>query len=660
MRRKRIAVISGENEAIYQNRVINGINIEASKHDCDVLIFTTFIKTADDGEYRTGETNIYNLINYDDLDGIIVLYLPLEQDRLKNTVIPTVKEKAKCPVVCVDNGRKSDDFYSAQVFAEDDIASEEMTDHIIEKHGAKNIYYITGPEGDRGAELRKEGYLRSMRKHSLDTEGKVFHGAFWYDNGENVAQKIINGEIEKPDAICCAADHIAAGCADLLDKNGIKVPDDVLVTGFDGSEIAVFNEICLTSVLPPLERLGAGAFCKLWKSITGEDIANVFASDKPEIKYGGSCKCVCDIDFINDFRKKSEYIGEHNFSTRPRTDISILNNSLMSEKLTSSESIEDCYYKIAQNVYLINDFRFFLLMMCEGWDSVNEYDESTNITHGYTDNVRIVLHSTNVDFLNAHPELRNDKGWCIYDDFDGSLFSSSKLAPDLNGMYDEPLAWYFTPVHFKDRCFGYEVLVTELTQKPFDHIYRNWARNVNNALEMQRIKNIHMNASMRDPATGLFNRRGLGNFLSKHKPVAGEKIFYLAADMNKLKYINDNYGHRAGDEGLLTIAHAARACTEYNEICVRMGGDEFAVVGFGNYTQDDVENHRKKFNEYIEKYNKNSTAPYDISASFGISCIPFENDGDIKKATDEADKLMYEHKAFLKMNRNKAECNHGF
>ncbi|MCI5752497.1 MAG: diguanylate cyclase [Oscillospiraceae bacterium] len=651
MRRKKIAVISAENEAVYQNRVIRGINAQAAALGCEILVFTTFVRTSPIPDYRSGEINIYNLVNYDELDGIIVLYLPFEQDELLDEVIPKIRENAKCPVVCVDNGRASDDFYAAQIFADDSECMEIITDHVIETHGCTDVICVTGPENDRGAEARRDGFIKSMEKHSLSAEGKVFYGAFWFDNGEEVAKKIISCEIPCPQAIVCAGDHIAAGAVNYLEENGFHIPQDIIVTGHDGSEAAVYNKTCITSVVPAIEKLGAKALSELWTIITGEKNENVYGDCRGVVKYGLSCGCKCDIDFVNSFREQDDFVHTHNFRVRPKTDNGILDESYMPEVLTASTSSNDLITRIVNKVYLINDYRFFMMFLCENWEDTADNDNY--LSAGYTQKVNMVIHNTSYDYLVEHPDILNDRGWSILDDYSESCIDIKRLCPDLDGRYDEPMAWYFTPLHFNDRCFGYSVLATGLDQPPFDHIYRNWTRNVNNALEMQRIRNIFIFNSMRDSLTGLYNRRGLQQYLDRNTPTEdGCMIFYLVADMNRLKYINDTFGHSDGDNGIMIISSAARACAGYDEICVRTGGDEFAVVGFGNYSEEDIEHHKEVFEQYLEHYNNTSGKPYELSASIGICCRPFKAGDSVTDAAEYADKLMYENKLASKLRRN--------
>ncbi|MGN0695730.1 MAG: GGDEF domain-containing protein, partial [Oscillospiraceae bacterium] len=297
-----------------------------------------------------------------------------------------------------------------------------------------------------------------------------------------------------------------------------------------------------------------------------------------------------------------------------------------------------------------NDYRFYILFLCEDWDDISA--EENYLSEGYTPKMYLKIHSTNHDYLMSHPELKNDRGWCVYDDYKVSEINVKDLCPDLDGRYSEPLAWYFTPLHFNDRCFGYSVLACAFDQPPFDYIYRDWTRNVNNALEMQRIRNILIHNSMRDSLTGLYNRRGLQQYLDRNTPTEdGCMIFYLVADMNRLKYINDTFGHSDGDNGIMIIASAATACAGYDEICVRTGGDEFAVVGFGNYTDEDIEHHKEVFNNYLDHYNRTSGKPYELSASIGICCRPFRTGDSVTEAAEYADKLMYENKLASKLSR---------
>jgi diguanylate cyclase (GGDEF)-like protein len=84
-----------------------------------------------------------------------------------------------------------------------------------------------------------------------------------------------------------------------------------------------------------------------------------------------------------------------------------------------------------------------------------------------------------------------------------------------------------------------------------------------------------------DPLTSLANRRGL----TEHAPAVvraartrGLPVAVMVADLDHFKRVNDTWGHRAGDEVLLALARTVRACVAAEDLVVRLGGEEVAVV----------------------------------------------------------------------------------
>jgi len=87
--------------------------------------------------------------------------------------------------------------------------------------------------------------------------------------------------------------------------------------------------------------------------------------------------------------------------------------------------------------------------------------------------------------------------------------------------------------------------------------------------------------SMRDPLTGLYNRRYLEETMLRELPRArrlGESVGVLVADIDHFKKLNDTYGHDAGDFVLERIGELLRAATRGSDIACRFGGEEFAVI----------------------------------------------------------------------------------
>lgn len=84
-----------------------------------------------------------------------------------------------------------------------------------------------------------------------------------------------------------------------------------------------------------------------------------------------------------------------------------------------------------------------------------------------------------------------------------------------------------------------------------------------------------------DPLTLLKNRRAFFDSGAQHLAVAqrhGTDLSVIVADLDHFKSINDNYGHQAGDEALVAVAHILRALTRAGDTAARLGGEEFALL----------------------------------------------------------------------------------
>ena len=183
-------------------------------------------------------------------------------------------------------------------------------------------------------------------------------------------------------------------------------------------------------------------------------------------------------------------------------------------------------------------------------------------------------------------------------------------------------------------------------------VYRNWIRYINNALEMARTRARLELLSIKDMDTGLYNRRGLQQKIADIRRFGqGKNILIIMADMDGLKNINDNFGHHEGDFGLRVIADSMTSVSDNNEICVRNGGDEFLLIGVGDYTKDTAEEKVNKIINEINRRSEESGKPYSVSASLGFCCDLLQSDTNIDKLMAIADEKMYENKRKRKKNR---------
>ncbi|MCR5196299.1 MAG: GGDEF domain-containing protein [Pseudobutyrivibrio sp.] len=123
---------------------------------------------------------------------------------------------------------------------------------------------------------------------------------------------------------------------------------------------------------------------------------------------------------------------------------------------------------------------------------------------------------------------------------------------------------------------------------------------------------------------------------------ARNQIAIISMDLNDLKFINDNYGHKSGDIALLTFAEVVRSVKTNKFILYRTGGDEFMILGIKASLSE-----AKELVEYVREKLKET--PY--TCSFGINM--YNPGDDFDAAVVKADKAMYADKNAYKESRTK-------
>ena len=127
-----------------------------------------------------------------------------------------------------------------------------------------------------------------------------------------------------------------------------------------------------------------------------------------------------------------------------------------------------------------------------------------------------------------------------------------------------------------------------------------------------------------------------------------EGFSVISIDLDKLKYINDNFGHTEGDTAIRSFAGVLEKGCPGRKICGRFGGDEFAAVT----DCTDTQLIKKSIEKCISEYNSTSGKPYELSASMGVAVC---KDSDEYKCFEDifkcSDRLMYEEKRRRKSSR---------
>jgi diguanylate cyclase (GGDEF)-like protein/PAS domain S-box-containing protein len=159
-------------------------------------------------------------------------------------------------------------------------------------------------------------------------------------------------------------------------------------------------------------------------------------------------------------------------------------------------------------------------------------------------------------------------------------------------------------------------------------------------------KKLH-NLSITDELTGLLNRRGFVTMAEKQLNIAERsksKLYFLYADLDNLKNINDTLGHDAGDEIIVEVAKILNKTFRKSDIIGRLGGDEFSILQVEIPQKANIGSTIARLQKNIDQFNANHDKDYELSLSVGTVVYDPNTPLSLSKLISSADKLMYEEK----------------
>lgn len=634
MGRKKIAVILAYASEEYAFTTLWGIEREAFMHDMDVYVFNADASNAGRARHNTGEYNIYNLVDYQAFEGVVFLPNVIESDSVRQELIENIT-KSGIPAISIDAEIEGFSFVGVDNYG----PMKGIVNHLIDVHGYKKINYVSGPDFNADSRARLDAYCDAMKEHGLPVEEKrIFRGDFTSEHGRASAEKMMKSEDGLPEAVVCADDFTAIGVRTVLSENEIAIPEQVAITGFDNSLDARFSIPRLTTVFRDQEEAGRMAVLEILR-LNGEEAVEELDSPATLI-FRESCGCNSD-DIEDMYTLCQQYLAERDAHTQRQSY-----NTIMVEKLNESDSLEEFMDGLKKQVVHLKGKGFYLCLNSGFMECLKPVDRQYGSDKKYEEEY----------LIRGYPEMMTMALACedgervFYDDF-----LSKQMIPKLN-VSDECHTYFISPIHFTDRCMGYSILLDSHFAMS-NSFYATWLLNLCNGLESLRKQEIQKSMLryvdrmyVTDSLTGLYNRFGLARFAEdcyNQCVKKGKSIMLLFADMDGLKYINDKFGHGAGDEAILEIAAALRNACVSDEICSRFGGDEFVVCA-SNYTQEDAEAYGKRLEKLLEQASERLQKPYKISVSYGYEVGVPKRGESLLHYVDMADKRMYVRKKAMK------------
>ncbi len=622
MIRKTIGLMLAGDDSELQGAVIEGVLEQAKKDHVNVFVFQSLMNCPYIGSTAIvtpavyqGENRIFELPDYDKLDGIIAL----GESFLNDSVMERILEKAcerNIPVVQIEGNTPG----CYNILFDDSMGMEMMVRHVVEVHGARTINFISGFRGNRQSEERVEAYRRVLREYDIPVEeNRIGYGEFG-GRTEEVLEEYFETSGDMPDAIVCANDVMALQTINYITRKGYKVPKDVIVTGFDGLPEGQSYYPALASIRRPIKESGEEAvriFKKLW---SGKEVDSTTYVEVRLIE-NQSCGCVpC--------------------------------NMMNAQRL---------YEQKDEEIRLRDRFNNIIIEMTHDLIGMDSMEHMLSTIRKYTEVFKLDLYlALNSDVLDIDDDLL-ESGYTVNQNFyhlqaaspvEGERATVSRLMEDMDVNQKGNAAAFFYPVYAQEITIGYVVGIHP-TEPLRMSLFHTWLRAVANAFGTWFMKKEHEKMVkhldemyVQDPLTKLYNRFGLHRFGEQVLEQArkdNSRVLLVTMDMNRLKAINDTYGHASGDRAILRIAEAIRRVTSPEAVCCRVGGDEFVLVQPCE-NRGDGKALVKAFQEELEHYNVRSGLPYSLGASCGVVVERGEDISSLEHMMNQADQLMYVEK----------------
>ena len=591
--RKKIAVLVGHPEEYSHVLFLNGFLEEAFKLDYDVVVFAMYIKYQNTQARSIGDSSIFNLISYDKFDCIVVMADTIQTKGVAEKIENDLHEKYKGKVIFVDQESK----YYPSIHIDNYTPEKAVIDHLIEKHGMRDIAFLTGKSWHPHSIIRLNAYKDSLEEHGIKfNEDRLFYGDFWYTSGESLADSLVKSGDKLPEAVACANDCMALGFAKAITEKGLSIPEDIAVVGCDSNDEGKHSPVPLTSVPISSEELGRNSALMADSLITGSEFKKLDAN--PELFIGGTCGCDCD-------SAKPTYFKRSSWDTELSLGSFFSPFNTMDEDLIAQTSYTGLISAIFGSIHLIRDFDSFNLCLNPSLGESNDQFED-KIMH-------IIKCGNESD--------NNDK---ILTD---TSFDKDIMLPELYESRDKPSVYYFMPLFYDESIFGYTAVrydrATVISPE-----YRAWLRTVCRGIEcfrrsdeLIRSSKIARQGITTDSMTGLINYKGFieqaDTFLNLMINNGGH-MGALAVDIKNLSAINNKFGRQEGDKAIIRVANAIEGLfSSRNCMCFRAGNDELIALRITREPEDrEILEEKDKLLKLIN--DNNEAAEYKIELYYGI------------------------------------------
>ena len=604
--------------------LVSGLDSENSRklykgirHQAKLAGFATYVcmtRPYKEGNKESfeGEFNLFKQINYNSFDALIVVLNTFDLKEVKNLILQKCNTIKK-PVIAIDCDIEG----AYKISSSNYEAQRALMEHLVHVHGYRKINYISGPLENGEARRRLMAYEDVLKEQGLYDEKRIYHGTFFLQDGKAALDYFESDkEVSDCEVIVCANDMSALSLMEELEKRGKNIPKDVAVTGLDDIEDAKAFYPGLTTVSKMNYEMGVLAVKQLQCILEGKEVDRQ-SKLLPHCVFRGSCGCKMQNN------APAVNISTQNFTRQVFTTHMIkyfLENSSM------ANTFDDFSVSIAKFLELIEQ-PMFLLCINENFEKIFGLEDMPSL---------------------AMPGLIEGKRYKVF------FYHALENAVEIKAIrdrkkltewfYSEPKEILSSPIHFRGEDYGF--LIFEGAAFPFmGDLYWEWLNALRTSIHILYDRLQMDDFYRRDSLTNLYNRKGLEYYWRRFLKVSEKRkrsIMVMFVDLDRLKYINDNFGHEQGDYAIRAVANALAELEPTKCVASRYGGDEFVLLAI-NCNEEIAEQYKKEIEQKLQTVNQRGL-PYMVSASIGYMIRNSKSEMTLDACMKVADKKMFEEK----------------
>lgn len=624
---------------LFEQNIMPFLEILQNKLENKGFQLISFIgSTSDQNETDeiVGQYHLVDLIACTDLSALIILSETIRNDDMINKLVDLGNQKG-IPVFSLD--RRVEGCFS--LIFDNGECFEQIVRHVVEEHGCKHVNMISGDKGHSFSEERIGVYKKVLEENGIPYEKeRVGYGNYWERPVIEVIQHFRESELPFPDAIVCANDIMAHAAISELNKYGYEVPEDVIVTGYDGTKSGSIFFPSLTTGAPDYDMAVASMMEIIERHLEGDRPFPCDIKIPVVMKLRQSCGCEPKTIPLNDRRISHllDEIGNEKWHMKSMR--------LMLGESMDKHRIEDIFPSLQRHMDIYFDFYRYVCIKSEllsSYSVSDSYSDITNILDADFGKFNEIGTSWNITEFQSYMDklLKEEKVNTVL----VHLLNSGR------DVYGFTLEGYGTLVDWQIKQSDEFAMFMSYISQVVIHNFKMDEMNRDLQEKNEEIEEM----SLRDPMTGVYNRRGffyrLQNITQKQEN-QGKNLYLFFVDMDGLKYINDHFGHKEGDFAIDTLAKVLSRMVKKDTVCARIGGDEFICAFMEEkgqkFTADQFE---EQMEEFLKDEKDAVDKEYPISASVGMIMETITADLDPDAMINCADAKMYENKMARKMKR---------